>query len=189
MKNFTNKKYIFIFLILILILIVGGIFIYIKQKSQIQTKTDTTYTFKGIVPGKTTKDELNNILGEPLRVDPKDNSTQISYKSDYDKAPHIAVVKGETLEVLIERVDFKKNLNIQEFKSKYGEPQVIYYTEFYGNSYPLHVFAKYGLAATAHQSSGLITEIWHFEPTNLTTFEKISPFPLNKEPIKEEESY
>lgn len=135
-----------------------------------------------IVPGQTTRDELKDALGEPLRQGIKEGYDLYFYPSESKFWPHEVVISQEKVVFVKEQVTDPLKKNLKDYTQEYGQPDQVFYNTLSRVGFAVHVFLSRGLAVTANPGDGTILEIWYFPPTTSQEFLKTWGKNLSKTP-------
>lgn len=176
MINFIKKYQLLIFLSFLLgILIFIKIFLRVSETGNISPLLTPTPTIsisanlKDIIPGKTTKNELDNKLGQPIKIEESLNYDVYSYLSENKNWPNqIYVPKKEDKVSLIK--EYFPQEKYSQFIEKYGQPEKELYNSHSQAGFSVFVFAQKGVAITADSNSEIVLEVWYFSPTTLEDF-------------------
>lgn len=136
-----------------------------------------------IVPGTTLKNELFNILGEPISTTQiKDTQTQYEFRSTSDYRNNQAVIndEDETVTIVKEIITSKNDKTSSSIQQEYGLSEIKLSKPDSGSytvpSYLLYAYPSKGIAYIGHVEAETILEIWYFESTTNDVFvEKWAP--------------
>lgn len=166
-------------LLLFVLSIISIVFIVYKLKRQREISPVSTpiseigVDYKGLIPGKTSEDEVINKLGIPMKESREENIKILEYKSTNPNYNNIAKVENNTLSFFKEIVTPDDNIKITDINQKYGNYEKVLYPSGSETGFNLYVYPSKGIAYMGHQLSGIITEIWFFPPTSFEEFRKL----------------
>ncbi len=174
------KSELFLIVIAIVSISLFLLFVFTFKSKNNQPKTENQQvSWRGqILPGQTDTKKLNSIVGNPAKIE---NSTYY-YSSTNPKRPHQVEVAGDKVALIKEQVIGKEKGLMKDYIASLGQPEAI----VYGNhdiAAPGHFWGNKGIIVFGNDNSGLIIEIWYFEPTTLDEFLAKHP-DLKKEPAK-----
>lgn len=137
-----------------------------KSSTNIQT------TYKSIIPGKTTKEEVLDIMGKPLSEKQEGEYLVLTFKSDIEPRPHIVKLKDNIVDIFIEAVLMNKS-PMQVFDS-YGEAPNKLYAHFVKGSRTLFIYPEDGIAFMGYDGNSVdMLEMWYFKPMPFEEFRKL----------------
>lgn len=168
MKNvlfFLRRRwYLGLLLLLLLLALVFRIL-----TSQLPTASQPVTTWNGIIPGKTTLDEIRAKLGQESGRRQVDGQTIIEYKSAYPDFPNDIYTTDNVAGLVRQRIPPDKSNTYSDFLSSLGKEDLIVYTSEFEELFPLYVFLKKGIAVGVGPN-GILMEIWYFAPTTQEDF-------------------
>lgn len=172
------------------------IFIVIKinnQKSVVIQEIPTSSPVSGIVdfneiiPGKTSLDRINELLGKPLSSTTSGDLNISNYKSTNQYRNHKVYSKDGLAELVVEEI-INKNKTVKDIQKIYGVAPVSLFSKSPSSAFKLYVYSDKGIAYLGHQD-GTILEIWYFIPTTVDDFITKWGSDYSKEPSKEIPKY
>lgn len=178
MKNLLqvikNHKFPSFLFILVIILIVIS-FLVPEESNDKQKHTSQKVTFKNILPGTSSKQSVEDQLGQSIAVENKDNQDLFQYKSNSQNRNHIVTYnENGTVKLLKEIVTSQDNseINANKIKASYGKTQNIYYQDKTDGipSIYLYIYPDKGLAYLGNPQSNIVIEVWYFVPTDINSF-------------------
>lgn len=125
-------------------------------------------SWMGIVPGKTTAQELERSLGQADSVTQEDGLKVFGYNPKGGGPAHRVVTEREIVVLIKEQYYGESKLS--NFKSMYGEPDGQFYGPYQSVGAKVFVFAQNGIATVSGVVDGTTLEIWYFRPTSLDVF-------------------
>lgn len=164
MLSFLKKYFIFILLAFVAASLLLIRLLLKKPASLIPTPSSVP-SWQGIIPGKTTTDELSSQLGQPQEIADK----TYFYSSTNQFRPNEVVLKDDKVGLVKEKIIGKEKI-FSDFTSKFGEPEAVLYGPDSPAGFYLHLFLKNGLAVLANSEGGTVLEVWYFSPTTLSEF-------------------
>ena len=193
--EFIRKRRLFIFISAIIIPTLLIFFVLKNEKKptiSITTTTpvpnDKTASFNNIVPGETSQERINELLGFPLNTEDKDGKTFLDYKTSNQYRNHTIVIKNGIVILIKEIVNKEDNINADIIREKYGVAPNILYEQKFSSTFDLYVYPGNGIAYLGHQD-GTILEVWYFQPTDIDNFIESWANNYQKEEFKEYSKY
>lgn len=188
MENFSltkiakvAKSELFLIMLAVVSISIFSIFVFtvIKGKNKESKTINRQIPWKAqVIPGQTNIKKLNSLLGNPLKTE---NSTYY-YPSINPKRPHLVEVSQDKVALVREQVIAKEKGQMKDYVESLGQPDAILYGE-HEFAAPGHFWGKRGLLVFGNDNSGIILEIWYFEPSTLEDF--LLKYPeLKKEPSR-----
>ncbi len=163
--------YIFVFIFLVLMLV---IFVVLQNKkiSTISGPSPSPQltSYKNVIPGKTTLEELKSQLGSPVEISNQGNLQIYKYPSQFTNYPSQFFVSSDKVNFVIEPVKYEEKRNIQDYLNEFGQPDKKLYNPNLGPAIPGYLYLSKGVIAFAHDADGTLIEVWYFEPTTLANF-------------------
>ncbi|HUW21194.1 MAG TPA: hypothetical protein VMW41_00865 [Candidatus Bathyarchaeia archaeon] len=191
--KFLIKKY-WIFILLLLII---GILVSITSRPKKETYQEvvppsptqeaepTIIPFwQEFEPEKTSETEIKNKVGTPLKEYEKEGQKILEYPSDYEYYPNKIYLKDDKLQLVKELVSYQRNIKLESFIKKYGNPSLIMYEENLNQGYPINIFLDNGIAVAAHIADGSVLEIWYFKPMSRSDFIQTIGKSLTTRPVE-----
>ncbi|HSX58447.1 MAG TPA: hypothetical protein VLE47_04230 [Candidatus Saccharimonadales bacterium] len=125
-----------------------------------------------IFPGKTTKKQLEKIVGKPVREQTKEGLEIWSYSSgNRFRLVQVTMRKDKVILVVEPVLDDKKLIS---FRDKLGKEEAVIYGK-YGTIIPAYFWGSKGVLLFASPENGEISEIWYFPRSNLNGFLQDNP--------------
>lgn len=169
-----NKK---ILIPLLIVFVVSVLFIINyanKKESTVESKPTLTPVsriadFNEVVPGKTSIEKINELLGSPLSTISLNNIDTSMYKSSNQYRTHEVVSENGIVKLIIEEV-VDNSKNSETIKKIYGVAPEVLYEQLPSSVFNLYVYPENGIAYLGHESGNAILQIWYFEPTTIQDF-------------------
>lgn len=178
--RFLRKYFIFIFLAFVATSLFTVKLFLSEQTKSPPNQGVSPLSWKGIVPGKTTIDETENILGAPASSEKAGTGIVLKYETGVGGPPHTVVVEDQTVGLIKER--FVGDEALDDFKKQHGNPDGEFWGPYKEVGFKFFVFSLRGVAVLANQLDGVVLEVWYFEPTTLDGFLKKWGVGLETEP-------
>jgi hypothetical protein len=180
-----NRKT-FLFFILLLVCAISCL----NQDSRVKVTTSPP-RWRGLTPGKTTKQELVRILGEPA-----ERYTDVLGRSRYTYAskaglgdPHYIYLENEVVKLIssYEDSDRPEWTHLSKFFNQCGQPEKVTWT-WHGAQERSFIFASKGLVVVANNTAvpdhANVYRVDYFEPMPLERFmSKHGEYFLNENPF------
>jgi len=166
------KKYAWVWIIIIVLIAIVGDAYLTREKnvpSASPTPAPKTASYKDIIPGVATEEELNKILGTPLRTTIDGSEKTDEYKSTSELRHHIAIIQSGKVVFIKEIVSAHDTIKSPNIVSIYGTAPNILYNKYPNSTFDLYVYPANGIAYLGHKDGGLL-EIWYFQPTTIGNF-------------------
>ncbi|OHE62564.1 MAG: hypothetical protein A2Y36_04725 [Treponema sp. GWA1_62_8] len=126
-------------------------------------------SFEQIQPGETSLTELKKDLGEPVQTEKTQGTELLYYPTQSKYYQNSVALEGE--KILYTRRFFPTPLSFKEYKSSYGDPDLVLYDNETEGSQWL-VYLRRGIAFNVEGNE--IFQVIRFSPTDKKTFIKIS---------------
>lgn len=159
----------------ILILIVFTLFIYlanlfIKKPSVPVTPTANKIAkFGEILPGKTSVEKVDEILGKPIGSETQNGNTILDYKTTNKYINDQVVANNDLVKIVKKAVIFGDKTNAETITKDFGIAPYTLYKQSSNSVFNLYVYPQNGIAYLGHLD-GTVMEIWYFEPTTIEDF-------------------
>lgn len=124
-------------------------------------------SYKSLVPGVSTKDEVVARLGVPLN---DTDSAVLNYKSTNPNLPHNVSIEGNIAVFIKEQVTLEDKITKEGLIRLYGQPPEELYGPYSVNGFNLYVYPDKGVAFLGHVTGSGVLEIWYFPPTTIDVF-------------------
>ncbi|MEX2144978.1 MAG: hypothetical protein WD712_01160 [Candidatus Spechtbacterales bacterium] len=120
-----------------------------------------------IIPGESTREDVEKIIGRPYTVSTHDVFTYMYYKTPIEFFENVVALRGETVYYALEYVYSDYRGAFSDYTDKYGEPDLVYWSN--ESEWPWHIFLEEGVAV---ESSNLqdITGVLYFVPQSEASF-------------------
>ena len=160
--------------LLVLTVLLVGINKILKPKSlENPTVSPATPTkiadYKSIVPGETTLDEVNNLLGYPVKKTGEGDKTTAEYNSSNKYRNNKITLQNEVATLIKEMVNTPDNKKAQDIINEFGIAPYKFYKQKPSSTFDLYVYQANGIAYLGH-IDGTLLEIWYFKPTSIDDF-------------------
>jgi len=167
-----SHKELIIILFVVLLLIINQ-FLKPESSTTISKLTPTPgikeSSYRTIVPGSSTGEQLNKVMGEPLTTKTEGNKKISEYKSSSQYRNNIGVTENGKVSFIKEIVTIGDDKKVSDITSIYGKAPNILYEGNTNSSFNLYVYPDKGIAYLGH-ADGTLLEIWYFIPTNIDDF-------------------
>jgi len=183
----TNKKKLFIVLGLFSLFSIAFIVYKYQTNKSIVTSTPTINAigtdYKGLLPGKSTEEEIVNTLGIPIKESTTDNAKILEYKSKNPNYNNTFYTQQGILNLAKEIITPDDNIKISNIAEQYGNYEEVLYKSGSEAGFNLYIYPSKGIAYIGHQLSGIVTEVWYFPPTDFENFKKSYAPDMPDQPI------
>lgn len=163
----------------LVILIVLAILLFVADKI-IKSKTSSLLVlpapisagvadYKSIVPGKSTLEEVNKLLGLPIEQNEKNGKTIAEYESSSKYRNNVVTVQNGVATLIKEVVAATDNKKAESITSLYGIAPYQLYEQRPSSTFDLYVYPNNGIAYIGHED-GTLLEVWYFQPTTIESF-------------------
>jgi hypothetical protein len=125
-----------------------------------------TPTWKNIVIGKDTKQDIIKKLGSPVSA----TENELNYNSGNQYWLNKVVLENNKASLVRERVLDTSPNKLQTYIQRLGQPEAVLPNSLSTYNAYLHVYPKQGIAINANPQAGSLFEIWYFPSTTLDTF-------------------
>lgn len=113
--------------------------------------------------------------------------TPVSDYSPWEKVwPTQAVIPEGNPQLTITKEFYpSKSKNYHDYLDQYGFPDKELFGPDASAGFSVFTFLRNGVAIVANPNNGLVIEVWHFPPTNLSNFLKFYGQNLSSEPLRQ----
>lgn len=168
-----HKRIILLSTAALVFLFVVGLYLLFQKTSTPPSQTIPDIAFKSLVPGKSTKREIVDILGTPKKESVTDNnSALLEYDSDSSVYNNQITLDNGVVDIIKEIVTLKNPKYAQEIKKAYREPKYVLYGSDSYAGFNLYVYPENGIAYLGSSHNGLLLEIWYFPSTTIDIFKE-----------------
>ena len=183
----TNKKGVFIILGLLSLSSIAFVVYKYQTNKSIVTSTPTINAigtdYKGLLPGKSTEEEIVNTLGIPIKESTTDNAKILEYKSKNPNYNNTFYTQQGILNLAKEIITPDDNIKISNIAEQYGNYEEVLYKSGSEVGFNLYIYPDKGIAYIGHQPSGIVIEVWYFPPTDFENFKKMYAPDMPDQPI------
>lgn len=166
------KKYSWIWIVIIVLVSIFSD-IYIQKIKNVPLVSPTPISkiasYKNIIPNISTEEDLNKILGSPLKTIIKNTEKTDEYMSNSELRRHTALIQNEKVIFFKEIISASDTTRANDIISIYGLAPNILYSKYPNATFDLYVYPLNGISYLGHKDGGLL-EIWYFEPTTIEGF-------------------
>lgn len=175
-----KKVFIFIknywVLIFVLLAIALSIFnrLFVTKKPQATSSTPVSKAvanYKSIVPGSTTQDKVNELLGFPVKTEGENGNLVAEYRSSNEYRNNVVMYKNGVASLIKEMVITSNDKDTSSITEQYGTAQYTLYDSDPTSVFNLHVYPSNGIAYLGADDGNLL-EVWYFKPTTIEDFIK-----------------
>jgi len=156
-------------------------------EAPISSPVDKIATFDEIIPGKTSIERINELLGKPLDSIASGGLNISNYKSTNQYRNHKVYSKDGLAELIIEEI-IGESKTANDVRKIYGIAPEMLYEKTLSSVFNLYVYPSNGIAYLGHED-GTILEVWYFVPTTIEDFIIKWGSDYSKEPSKEIPKY
>ena len=168
-----NKKLIISGLAVLVLLFVVGLYLLFQKTSSLPPTTIPDISFKSLIPGKSTKNEIVEILGTPKKESVSgNNNTLLEYDSDSAVYNNQITLSGDVVDIIKEVVTLKNPKYAQDIKKVRGDPKYFLYGSDSYAGFNLYIYPEDGIAYLGNPHTGLLLEIWYFPSTTFDLFKE-----------------
>ena len=131
-----------------------------------------TNHWQGIIPGKTTKDEVISKLGKPQEEETRSFGSVLLYDSGIKALPNTIIYNPGTGKVegtLVAVSASKQGQSLYNQMKSLGKPGKIMYSRLYQGA-KVYIFASKGITYSADDSQKVIDSYHIYSPTSLTNY-------------------
>ena len=140
----------------------------IVQEIPISTPVNKIADFNEIIPGKTSLERINELLGNPLSSTVSGEINVSSYKSTNQYRNHKVYSKDGLAELVVEEI-INGSKTANDIRKIYGIAPEMLYEKTLSSVFNLYIYPSNGIAYLGHEDGGIL-EIWYFVPTNINDF-------------------
>lgn len=131
--------------------------------------SETGVDYNRITPNKSTRDDLYNTFGDPIKqeaIDGIDGSVIFEYKSNNPNFNNEFKLDSNTVSFIKRHTALADNVRTETFNKDYGEFENILYGPSSQSGFNLYLYNTKGIAYVGNQYTGDVVEVWYFPPTN-----------------------
>lgn len=132
--------------------------------------TTNTATYKTLSPGSSSQEDVNKVLGSPVKEEKNNGTILAEYKSSNQYRYHTVEFENNTVSIIKEVINTPDNKNSESIISVYGVAPYILYDQYPGSTFNLYVYPQNGIAYLGHKNGTTLLEIWYFKPTSIDNF-------------------
>lgn len=154
----------------------------IVQEIPISTPVNKIADFNEIIPGKTSLERINELLGKPLNSTVSGELNVSSYKSTNQYRNHKVYSKDGLAELVVEEI-INGSKTANDIRKIYGIAPEMLYEKTLSSVFNLYIYPSNGIAYLGHEDGGIL-EIWYFVPTTIDDFITKWGSDYSKEPSK-----
>ncbi len=140
----------------------------IVQEIPTSTPVNKIADFNEIIPGKTSLERINELLGKPLNSTVSGELNVSSYKSTNQYRNHKVYSKDGLAELVVEEI-INGSKTANDITKIYGIAPEMLYEKTLSSVFNLYIYPSNGIAYLGHEDGGIL-EIWYFVPTNINDF-------------------
>jgi len=159
----------------------------IVQEIPTSTPVNKIADFNEIIPGKTSLERINELLGKPLNSTISGELNVSVYKSTNQYRNHKVYSKDGLAELVVEEV-INGSKTSNDIRKIYGIAPEMLYEKTLSSVFNLYIYPSNGIAYLGHEDGGIL-EIWYFVPTTIDDFISKWGSDYSKEPSKEIPKY
>jgi len=170
--DFFKRSWLLILIVLAIFLVIADKITIPKTPSPLVSPTPISTgvaDYKSIVPGKSTLDEINNLLGFPVEQNEENGKTTAEYGSSSKYRNNVVIVQNGVAALIKEVVTAIDNKKAESITSVYGIAPYRLYDQRPNATFDLYVYPDNGIAYIGHED-GTLLEIWYFQPTTIEVF-------------------
>lgn len=172
LRSLFRKKWFY----LILVILTAFLFFILKNRnagnvpvSQPGIANREVASFGEILPGKTSIDRVNELLGFPINTNIVDGKNLQDYRTSNEFRNHQVITENSLVKLIKEAVNIEDAKSAETIRNTYGIAPYILYEKKPSSVFDLYVYPENGIAYIGHED-GTILEIWYFEPTTIDDF-------------------
>lgn len=167
----TRKKIIILLSAISLVALIFIIVVINKDKTSKKVVPSTEApAYKNLQPGKSSGSDIINSLGQPVESSTSGATTTFEYPSSNPNFNDQYKIKEDSLELIKQIVSSKDDIKISDINNAYGDYENVLYKSSSHSGFNLYIYPSKGVAYYGHQGSGIVLEIWYFQPTTFDEF-------------------
>lgn len=129
-----------------------------------------------ITPGKSTRADLINKLGQPNKVTQTTNSETLFYNSTSRTRDSQITISQDVVVLIKEMLTYSDQKKASDIEKVYGLSTYSLFGPDYAGGNKLYIYPSKGIAYLGDPKFDTIDEIWYFEPTTIDIFkQKFAP--------------
>lgn len=178
-----------------------GIYLYFKLVDQDKNSTLTESVtpgelskkspkYENVQVGESNKEDVIENFGEPINEKVQGNYKVLEFVSDNPNFNNEVFFENDNAEFIKRIIVKENNINLNDYEKDLDTTKYVLYSYSSTFGTNLVVYPQSGIAFVAHTNTGIVYEIWYFEPTTLEIFketwakgytEKFNPQPESME--------
>lgn len=165
--------------IIVLLSFISVLFIYSLSKNKNVDNPQATQipkigaSYNEITPNLSSKEDLYNKLGNPIKQNLINNSTVFEYKSNNPNYNDEFKIDSDKVVFIKKHITIDDNVDVKTLTEKYGQYKKMLYGPRSQSGFDLYIYNTKGIAYIGNQYTEDVTEIWYFPPTDLEIFKKL----------------
>lgn len=167
------KKYWLIGLVVVAV-ILYVVNLFIKGNTNFNPSPSATpgaATYKSLIPGVSTSNQVSTVLGIPIDTKTTSNQTVSEYSSTNKNRFHEVTFTNGVTALIKEVVNSNDNVESTYITDIYGVAPYILYNKIDNNPFNLYIYPQYGISYLGG-GDDTVLEIWYFQPTTIDDFTK-----------------
>lgn len=171
MLNLIKSKKITILTFIFISLVLSFMFSTDKKVRVTPIPTDKPVSrYKELSLGMSTRNDVIKEIGSPQKEYTTGGTTYIEYETNNPNYNDQFLITNDKLSFIKKVIVLNDETRLTDLESKYGEAELIMYGPGSGIGLYLYAHPSKGIAYLGHKKSGLLNEIWYFDPTNADNF-------------------
>lgn len=170
------KKNIIIAIVLVFLLFVGLVFLDKNRKKQVSeppasliTPAPQQISFRSVIPGKTTREQIIKLLGNPVDTKQNPQETTLYYPSSGPERNTAIILNNYQVVILIIEPVYIQ-IEYDAFARNFQNSELVLYGPFAPLGFNLYVNTQEGAAYLANPIRKIIYERWYFPLTSAAEF-------------------
>lgn len=157
------KRFVVFFIFVILVIIF--FFFQLSKKPISNTVSKKIAKFHNLQPGRSTKEDLIQSLGEPVKI-ATTSAEPFEYNSNSPVLKNKVFLNNDTVTLIKEVVTQKNEYTLDSIQKEYGKYQYKLYGPESESGFNLYVYLNNGFAYLGNEYNGNILEVWYFPVIN-----------------------
>lgn len=126
-----------------------------EQVEPVKPEQAEPIKLKGVIPGKTTRDEVINNLGEPVTSQMEEGMEALEYPSAHELMPNVVLIKDGVVVLTGTALSVADNVTVSGIIAKYGEPDKKTYS-LYAQWTLTYIYPNRGLALIVDEAQDIV---------------------------------
>jgi hypothetical protein len=171
--SLIKKRFVIIALVFVALVVVVYLQIDDRKRSASPSPSPASVFFHSFGIGTASKKEVVDKFGKPTKSTTEGNNETLYYPTKVDTLKNELSFQNDNLSFVKENINSKDDVNLKTLLTTYGEPERILYGPYAYSGYQLYTYPSKGIAYITNPNSGIVLEIWYFQPCSYVDFSSL----------------